>query len=204
MSVDWNKVSYVLGQQIGSDFKEQGITVELEAFFNSFKDAFNGEPSNLTGPEMQEIMQSFQVYMQAKQAEKMEKESTLNLEEGSAFLAKNATEEGIKTLESGLQYRVLTEGSGKTPTNTDTVEAHYEGKLINGSVFDSSYQRGQTIDFPVNGVIPGWTEALQLMSEGSKWQLFIPANLAYGEAGSPPVIPPNSTLLFDVELVSVK
>ncbi len=204
MSVDWNKVSYVLGQQIGSDFKEQGITVELEAFFKSFEKAFNGEPSELTGPEMQEIMQSFQQYMQGKQAEKMEKEAKVNLQEGTEFLAKNAKEDGIKTLESGLQYRVLTEGSGKTPSNTDTVEAHYEGKLINGSVFDSSYQRGQTIDFPVNGVIPGWTEALQLMSEGSKWQLFIPANLAYGEAGSPPVIPPNSTLLFDVELVSVK
>jgi len=204
MSVEWNKVSYVLGQQIGGDFNNQGIKIELEPFFESFKEAFTGEPSKLTGPEMQEIMQSFQVHMQSLQTERMGKESEANLAEGTTFLTKNATEEGITTLESGLQYRILTEGNEKKPTATCTVETHYEGKLINGEVFDSSYQRGETVSFPVNGVIPGWTEALQLMGEGAKWQLFIPATLAYGEAGSPPVIGPNSTLIFDVELIAVK
>ncbi|OUR96945.1 hypothetical protein A9Q84_11455 [Halobacteriovorax marinus] len=204
MSVDWNKISYVLGQQIGSDFTNQGMKIELEPFFESFKAAFNGEPSKLAGAEMQEIMQTFQVHMQAQHTERMGKEAEVNLTIGTDFLAKNASEEGITTLESGLQYRVLTEGNGKKPAASDTVETHYEGKLINGDVFDSSYQRGETVSFPVNGVIPGWTEALQLMGEGAKWQLFIPAALAYGEAGSPPVIGPNSTLIFDVELIAVK
>jgi FKBP-type peptidyl-prolyl cis-trans isomerase FklB len=204
MSVDWKNVSYVLGQQIGGDFKEQNIEVEVESFCNSFKAAFNGEPSTLSPEDMQTTMQSFQAHMQALHTEKMGKAGAQNLAEGTEFLTNHAKEEGVVTLESGLQYRVITEGNGKSPAASDTVETHYEGKLIDGSVFDSSYQRGETVSFPVNGVIPGWTEALQLMKEGAKWQLAIPAALAYGEAGSPPVIPPNATLVFDVELVAVK
>jgi FKBP-type peptidyl-prolyl cis-trans isomerase FklB len=204
MSVDWKNVSYVLGQQIGGDFKEQSIEVDVESFCNSFKAAFAGEPSTLSNEEMQQTMQSFQMHMQAIHTEKMGKVAEQNLTEGTAFLADNAKKDGVTTLESGLQYTVINEGNGKSPAATDTVETHYEGRLIDGSVFDSSYQRGETVSFPVNGVIPGWTEALQLMKEGAKWQLAIPAALAYGEAGSPPVIPPNATLVFDVELVAVK
>jgi FKBP-type peptidyl-prolyl cis-trans isomerase FklB len=126
-----------------------------------------------------------------------------NLAEGAAFLADNATKEGVNVLESGLQYKVITEGSGNIPAATDTVSTHYEGSLINGEVFDSSYRRGEPAGFPVNAVIRGWVEALQLMKEGTKWQLYIPSELAYGEFGSPPVIPPNSTLIFDVELIEI-
>lgn len=204
MSVDWKNVSYVLGQQIGGDFKEQGMEVNAEDFCKSFNAAFNGEASTLSPEVTQETMQGFQAHMQALHTEKMGKAGAQNLTEGTEFLTNNAKEEGVVTLESGLQYKVITEGNGNIPAATDTVETHYEGKLIDGSVFDSSYQRGETVSFPVNGVIPGWTEALQLMKEGAKWQLAIPAELAYGEAGSPPVIPPNATLVFDVELVAVK
>jgi FKBP-type peptidyl-prolyl cis-trans isomerase FklB len=203
MSTNTKDVGYVLGQQIGSDFKNQGISIDLESFFDSFKNAYNGEPSKMSQEEMATVMQAFQTEMQAKHQEKMMAEAAVNLEAGTKFLDNNKNAEGITTLESGLQYRVVTKGSGKKPAATDTVETHYEGKLIDGNVFDSSYQRGETTKFPVNAVIPGWTEALQLMEEGSKWELFIPASLAYGEAGSPPVIGPNSTLIFDVELISV-
>jgi FKBP-type peptidyl-prolyl cis-trans isomerase FklB len=126
-----------------------------------------------------------------------------NKKEGEAFLAENKKKDGVKTLPSGLQYKVLAEGKGKTPKATDTVTVHYRGTLTDGTEFDSSYKRNQPASFPVNGVIKGWTEALQLMKEGSKWQLFIPASLAYGEPGRPG-IPPNSVLIFDVELISVK
>ena len=204
MSVDWKNVSYVLGQQIGGDFKEQNIEVDVESFCNSFKAAFNGEAMTMAPELMQETMQSFQAHMQVIHTEKMGKASAENLMIGAEYLTNNAKNEGVVTLESGLQYKVITEGTGNSPSATDTVETHYEGRLIDGSVFDSSYQRGETVSFPVNGVIPGWTEALQLMKEGAKWELSIPATLAYGEAGSPPVIPPNATLVFDVELVAVK
>jgi len=127
-----------------------------------------------------------------------------NKKEGDAFLAANKDKEGVVTLPSGLQYKILTEGAGPKPTATDSVVCNYSGKLINGTEFDSSYKRGQPVTFPVTGVIKGWTEALQLMPVGSKWQLFIPAELAYGEPGRPPAIPPNSTLVFDVELISVQ
>ena len=204
MSVDWKNVSYVLGQQIGGDFKEQNIEIEVDTFRDSFKAAYNGEASTLSPEDTEATMQSFQAHMQALHTEKMGQAGAQNLLEGADFLTNNGKEEGVVTLDSGLQYKVLTEGNGNSPSATDTVETHYEGKLIDGSVFDSSYQRGETVSFPVNGVIPGWTEALQLMKEGAKWQLAIPAALAYGEAGSAPVIPPNATLVFDVELIAVK
>lgn len=203
MSTNTKDVGYVLGQQIGSDFHNQGINIDLDSFFDSFKNAYTGEVSKMSQEEMATVMQSFQTEMQAKHQEKMMAESLVNLEVGTTFLETNKATDGITTLESGLQYRVVTQGSGKKPSAEDTVETHYEGKLIDGNVFDSSYQRGETAKFPVNAVIPGWTEALQLMEEGSKWELFIPATLAYGEAGSPPVIGPNSTLIFDIELISV-
>ncbi|MDD0853535.1 FKBP-type peptidyl-prolyl cis-trans isomerase [Halobacteriovorax sp. GB3] len=204
MSVNWEKVSYILGQQIGADFKNQGVDINLEAFLQSFREAFNGEQIKMESGEITEVMQAFQAHMQAQEQERMQKAAEINLEESLAFLAENASNEGVVTLESGLQYRVLTEGTGKKPTGENSVVAHYEGKLINGVVFDSSVQRGQPATFPVNRVIAGWTEALQLMGEGAKWQLFIPAELAYGQAGAPPAIGPNQALIFEVELLEVQ
>ncbi len=204
MSINWKDVSYILGQQIGADFKTQEIEVDFDTFSQSIKAAYNGEAGTMSTEQVQSVMQEFQQLMQDKHSARTQEEAAVNAEAGLKYLEDNKAQDGIITLDSGLQYRVITEGTGKKPAATDTVETHYEGKLIDGSVFDSSYQRGQTATFPVNGVIPGWTEALQLMGEGAKWQLFIPSTLAYGEAGSPPVIPPSATLIFDVELVSVK
>lgn len=203
-NVNWEKVSYILGQQIGNDFNNQGMDMNMDTFCTSLRSAFSGEPSIMSGEEMQSVMMEFQKFMQQKQMEQMQKEATLNLEEGTKFLTENKAAEGVETLASGLQYKVITEGNGAKPSETDTVEVHYEGRLINGVVFDSSYQRGETTSFPVNRVIKGWTEALQLMGTGSKWQIYIPSNLAYGEQGAPPAIGPNATLIFDVELVDIK
>jgi FKBP-type peptidyl-prolyl cis-trans isomerase FklB len=140
----------------------------------------------------------------AKKAEEMQKLSEKNKADGEKFLAENAKKEGVKVLPSGLQYKVITPGTGKSPKATDTVTTHYKGMLIDGTEFDSSYKRGEPATFPVSGVIPGWTEALQLMKEGAKWQLFLPSNLAYGERGAGRDIGPNATLIFEVELISVK
>ncbi|OIQ15939.1 MAG: hypothetical protein BM556_16725 [Bacteriovorax sp. MedPE-SWde] len=204
MSIDWKKVSYILGQQIGSDLKNQGIQADMETFCSSLSSAFAGEPSEMGQEEIQEVMTSFQTIMQAKQAEMMKEAASANVEEGKKFLETNKSAEGVQTLPSGLQYKVLTEGTGNKPTAENEIEAHYEGRLINGEVFDSSYQRGTPATFPVNRVIAGWTEALQLMTEGSKWQLFIPSSLAYGDQGAPPAIGPGATLIFDVELLNIK
>jgi FKBP-type peptidyl-prolyl cis-trans isomerase FklB len=149
---------------------------------------------------MQETMAVFQKEMMAKQQEV----ATKNKKEGEAFLVENKKKQGVKTLPSGLQYKVIKEGTGKKPKLGDTVTAHYWGTLIDGTEFDSSYKRGQPANFPVSGVIPGWTEALQLMGEGAKWQLFIPSNLAYGERGAGAGIGPNATLIFEIELISVQ
>ncbi len=204
MKVDMDKVSYVLGQSVGGDFKRQGIEIDPEKFTKSFIDAFNGVQSNMPVGEMQSVMQNFQKAMQDKmQAEQMTA-GKKNIEAGEKFLAENKGKEDVQVTESGLQYKVITEGSGKKPAVTDTVETHYEGKTLDGKIFDSSYQRGETTTFPLNGVIKGWTEALQLMSEGSKYELYIPHGLAYGAAGSGGTIEPYSTLVFTVELIAVK
>ncbi len=204
MKVDLDKVSYVLGQSIGGDFRRQGFEIDPKIFADSFTEAFNGKESQMPVGEMQHIMQNFQRAMEdKKQAEQMESGKE-NIEAGKKFLEENSKKEGVKTTESGLQYKVLTEGSGKKPAATDTVETHYEGKTLDGTIFDSSYKRGQTTSFPLNGVIKGWTEALQLMAEGSKYELYIPFELAYGPAGSGGTIEPYSTLIFIVELIAVK
>ena len=204
MKVDLDKVSYILGQSVGGDFRRKGFEIDPKIFTESFLAAFNGEEPNMRVSEMQHIMQNFQRAIQDKQeAEKMEA-GKKNIEAGEAFLKENGKKEGVVTTESGLQYKVITQGEGKKPAATDTVETHYEGKTLDGNIFDSSYRRGQTTTFPLNGVIKGWTEALQLMPEGSKYELYIPSELAYGPTGSGGTIPPYSTLIFTVELIAVK
>jgi FKBP-type peptidyl-prolyl cis-trans isomerase FklB len=196
------RVSYIIGMDIGRNLKKQSIDVDPNILAKGMKDALSGEKPLLTEKEIQETMLAFQKEMMVKQAEIGKK----NKAEGEAFLAENKKKEGVKTLPSALQYKVIKAGTGKVPKSTDTVTAHYRGTLINGTEFDSSYKRGQPATFQVSGsgVIRGWTEALQLMQEGSKWQLFIPSNLAYGEKGAGNVIGPNETLIFEVELISIQ
>ena len=199
-----DKVSYSIGLNIGRSMKQEGLDLNPDALAAATKDVFAGTKPQLTDEEIQTIMQEFQKKMMAKQLASREEGLGKNKAEGEKFLADNKKKEGIKTTASGLQYKVIKDGSGKTPKATDTVKTHYRGTLINGTEFDSSYKRGEPAEFPVNGVIKGWTEALQLMKEGAKWQLYIPSELAYGERGAGKDIGPNSTLIFDIELLSVK
>jgi len=194
------KVSYIIGMNIGSDLKRQSVDIDTNILARGVNDGFSGGQPLLTEQEMRETMAAFQKEMMAKQEEIGKK----NKIEGEAFLAENKKKEGVKTLPSGLQYKVIKAGTGKKPKLTDTITAHYRGTLINGTEFDSSYRRGQPASFQVNGVVPGWTEALQLMEEGAKWQLFIPSNLAYGERGAGREIGPNAALIFEVELLSIQ
>lgn len=197
------RVSYSIGVDIGNNFKRQEIDIDPKTLAAGIADALAGKLV-LTEAEMRETMTAFQKEMTAKMQERQKTAGDKNSKEGEAFLTANAKKEGVKVLPSGLQYKVIKSGSGKSPKATDTVKTHYHGTLIDGTVFDSSVQRGEPISFPVNGVIAGWTEALQLMKEGDKWQLFIPGKLAYGERGAGGKIGPNATLVFDVELISVE
>jgi FKBP-type peptidyl-prolyl cis-trans isomerase FklB len=189
------KVSYIIGMNIGSNFKRQLIDIDPNIVVKGIQDALSGANPLLSNQEeIQETMVAFQKELMEKQKK-----------QGEAFLAENMKKEGVKTLPSGLQYKVIKAGTGKKPKADDIVTANYRGTLIDGTEFDSSYKRGQPATFPVSGgMIPGWTEALQLMEEGAKWQLFIPSNLAYGERGAGGIIGPNATLIFEVELVSIK
>ena len=198
-----DKVSYSIGVDIGKNMKRQGVEVNPAMLAEGLSDALNGAKPRLTEEEMASTMQAFRTEMQAKMAQKQKEATENNKTKGEAFLADNKKKEGVKTLPSGLQYKVITEGKGAKPKATDTVVTQYRGTLIDGTEFDSSYKRNEPATFPVNAVIPGWTEAIQLMSVGSKYQLFVPASLAYGE-NAPPAIGPNSTLIFDVELVDIK
>jgi len=197
------KQSYSIGADIGNKLKSQSIDVDPDALAQGLKDAISGNKLLMTEQEIKESLSSLQKEMMEKQAERTKQLSEKNKKEGDAFLAENKKKEGVKTLPSGLQYKVITEGTGKTPKAEDTVITNYRGTLIDGTEFDSSYKRGQPATFPVKGVIPGWTEALQLMKEGSKWELFIPASLAYGERGAGNLIGPYTTLIFEIELISV-
>jgi len=201
---DQDKVSYMIGYQIGSNFKRDGLQVDLNMLSNGLKEALAGEKSPLTAEESQKLMATLQKDLQTKAEGKRKAEGEKNAAEGKAFLAENAKKPGFKTLPSGLQYKVITEGKGDAPKATDTVSTNYKGTLINGTEFDSSYKRGQPAKFPVNGVIKGWTEALQLMKPGAKWSLVVPADLAYGDRGAGDAIGPNSTLQFEVELLSIE
>jgi FKBP-type peptidyl-prolyl cis-trans isomerase FklB len=199
-----DKVSYSIGMNIGSNFKKQGIEVNADVMMKGIKDGMDGTKPLIDETEMREVMTAFQKEMMAKTESRNKVAGEKNKKDGETFLAENKKKEGVKTTASGLQYRVIKEGTGEMPKATDTVVTNYKGTLIDGTEFDSSYKRGEPATFPVTGVIKGWTEALQLMKVGSKWQLFIPSELAYGEKGAGRDIGPNATLIFEIELVSIK
>jgi FKBP-type peptidyl-prolyl cis-trans isomerase FklB len=187
------KVSYIIGTDIGGNLKRQSVDIDPNILARGVQDALSGAKPLLSKEDIQETMVAFQKEMMEKQKRR-----------GEAFLSENKKKEGVKTLPSGLQYKVIKVGIGKKPKVTDAVTVNYRGTLIDGTEFDSSSRRGQPVAFPVSGVIPGWTEALPLMQEGAKWQLFVPPNLAYGERGAGGLIGPNATLIFEVELVSIQ
>ena len=199
-----DKVSYSIGLDIGNTFKKQSMDINPEALLSGLKDAASGNKPQMTEEEMKATMTAYSKTMMEKQTAAAKEAGTKNAAAGEKFLAENKGKEGVKTTASGLQYKVIKEGTGPSPKETDTVETHYRGTLLDGTEFDSSYARNEPATFPVNRVIKGWTEALQLMKVGSKYQLFIPANLAYGERGAGQEIGPNSTLVFDVELLGIK
>lgn len=198
------RVSYSMGIDIGNLLKQQSLDVDLDLLVRGIKDAMSEGKLLMTEQEIIETVNTFKREMMAKQQERARQLGEKNKKEGEAFLEENKKKEGVQTLPSGLQYKVLSAGSGKKPKLTDTITAHYRGTFINGTEFDSSYRRGSPVTFPVDAVIPGWTEALQLMQEGAKWQLFIPPELAYGERGAGGQIGPYATLIFEVELISVQ
>lgn len=198
------KLSYALGVDLGNQFRQQGIEIDPALFADGLKSALSGGKTLLTEQEVKSVIGELQTRMREKQAATVKEISDKNKKEGEAFLAANKTKEGVVTLPSGLQYKILKAGDGKKPTIDDTVICHYRGTLLNGNEFDSSYKRNQPATFAVKGVIKGWTEALQLMPVGSKWQLFIPSALGYGERGATSLIAPNSALIFEVELISIQ
>ena len=198
------KRSYSVGFQVGGDFRRQGLDINPEVLLEGIQDALSGAQPVMSEPEMRQTLVELQKRVETLEQEKRVALARKNGADGKAFLDENAAKEGIKTLPSGLQYRVITEGEGKRPGPEDTVTVHYRGTLIDGKEFDSSYKRNQQATFKLNQVIRGWTEGLQLMRPGAKYRFFIPPHLAYGEKGAGSKIPPNSTLIFEVELISVE
>ena len=192
-----NKVSYALGMSVANNILASGVKdLNIDEFASAIKAVLTGEQPTLSVEEAQQVLTQYFTKLQEEQVKMFKAE-------GEAFLAENAKKEGVVTLPSGLQYKVITEGSGNKPTASQQIKCHYEGTLINGAKFDSSYDRNEPAVFPVNGVIQGWVEALQLMPVGSKWELYIPYNLAYGERGAGQSIPPYATLIFTVELLEI-
>jgi FKBP-type peptidyl-prolyl cis-trans isomerase FklB len=199
-----DKVNYGIGVYVGRNFKQQKMDLNLDLVIQGLKDEMKGEKLLLDENELKQVMTLFQAELRKKQKQAMKAAGEDNKKEGDAFLAENKKKEGVVTLPSGLQYKVLTKGEGKKPAEKDTVEVQYRGTLINGTEFDSSQRRGKAAVFKVSDVIPGWREALQLMPVGSKWQLVVPPMLAYGERGAGQQIGPNATLIFEVELLGIK
>lgn len=202
------KASYAIGANIGKGMKKDGVVIDTKMLSRGLNDAITGKKLAMTDEEMQAALTTLSNEVKTRLEAEAKAAAEANKKVGEDFLAANKTKDGVVTLPSGLQYKILTEGTGPKPTATDQVVCNYRGSLIDGTEFDNSYKRGQPATFPVDKVIKGWTEALQLMPVGSKWQLFIPSNLAYGERGAgqrgADVIPPNSALIFEVELVSIK
>lgn len=196
------KVSYILGSDIAERIKAMDFDLNTDAFVMALNDVRNGVEPRINDEEMRAVMTTFQAEQQAKHQEKMNKATEENLTKGQEFLTENATKEGVTQTESGLQYKVIEAGEGETPSADDVVKVHYRGRLLDGTEFDSSYKRDQPATFPVGNLIPGWVEALQLMKVGGKWEIYVPADLAYGPGGTPN-IPPNSTLIFEMELLEI-
>ena len=197
-----DKFSYAIGMKTGESLKKQSVPVDPSIMARGMRDALAGKTA-MTDEEAQAAITAVQMDIRKKMQEKMAVEGAENKKKGEAFLAENKSKPGVVTLPDGLEYKIITEGKGPKPTTSDTVECNYRGTLIDGKEFDSSYKRGKPAQFPVTGVIKGWTEALQLMPVGSKWQLFIPADLAYGERSPSPDIGPDDTLIFEIELLSI-
>lgn len=198
------KISYSLGYQIGMSYKESYVKLDPDALAKGFEDALNENETTLPEDEMKQVVQSYHKRLNEDYKKQQAVDAEKNMEAGEAFLKENKTKPGVKTTESGLQYKVITEGTGPHPKATDKVTVHYKGTLIDGTEFDSSFKRGQPATFPVNGVIPGWQEAIPMMKVGGKWELYIPSNLAYGSRGAGKQIGPNSVLIFEVELLSLE
>jgi FKBP-type peptidyl-prolyl cis-trans isomerase FklB len=199
-----DKFSYALGMNLGTSLRKQSVVVDPNLLARGLKDALAGGKTALTEDQARATLMEVQTEMRKKQQEQMQVAGEASKKEGEAFLAANKSKDGVVTLPSGLQYKILTQGTGPKPAASDSVVCNYKGTLINGTEFDSSYKRGEPATFPISGVIKGWTEALQLMPVGSKWQLFVPSNLAYGERSPGPEIAPDSTLIFEVELLSIQ
>lgn len=197
------KISYIMGVNVGSQMKSDAFTFDRQAFMSGFDDGLTGADPRLSDEDAAAVIQAFQEKQVAEQQAVMDEMAARNLSEGEAFLEENAAKEGVVRLASGLQYRVITAGSGSSPDPEQQVEVHYRGTLLDGTEFDSSYERGAPAQFGVTQVIPGWVEALQLMKEGDKWELFIPSELAYGPGGTGGIIGPNQVLIFEVELLKI-
>jgi FKBP-type peptidyl-prolyl cis-trans isomerase FklB len=204
LKTDKDTVSYSIGVNIGKSMRKDAVDIDPTIFSRGMKDALGGGKLLLTDDEMKIALTKLQGELRAKQEEAMQKAGEINKKAGDDFLAQNKTKQGVVALPDGLQYKILKEGTGPKPAATDSVVCNYRGTLLDGTEFDSSYKRGQPATFPVNGVIKGWTEAVQLMPVGSKWQLFVPAELAYGNRAPSPEIGPNATLVFEVELLSIQ
>ena len=204
LNTDIQKLSYALGLDLGAYFKNLGEDLDLNILYQAVTDAYKGNKPLLTAEEAAAIQQVFAQKQQEKRLKQTLDMITKNKETAEDFLKENSSKEGVKTTESGLQYKVISQGDGKLPKPEDIVKVHYKGTLLDGTEFDSSYARNEPAVFPLNQVIPGWTEALQLMKVGSKYQIFLPPSLAYGDRGAPPVIEPGSMLIFEVELLGVE
>jgi FKBP-type peptidyl-prolyl cis-trans isomerase len=204
LKTDKEKGSYAVGLNIGASLKQQPVDLDLPSVLRGIKDAHDGNKPLLSDAEIEAELKILQTQANQKRDADLQKAGEANMKAGEAFLAANKAKDGVVTLPSGLQYKILTAGTGAKPTASDTVVCNYSGTLINGTEFDSSYKRGKPAEFPVGGVIKGWTEALQLMPVGSKWQLVVPSELAYGSRGAGGAIGPNETLVFEVELISIK
>ncbi|MBZ0168735.1 MAG: FKBP-type peptidyl-prolyl cis-trans isomerase [Kofleriaceae bacterium] len=204
LKTDKDKISYSIGVDVGKNLKRLGVEVDADLFGKGLRDVLSSEKLLMTEEEIRAAMTAYQTEVRQKQAQTARLAAETNKKTGETFITDNKTKEGVVTLPSGLQYKIVKKGDGKIPTDTDTVECHYRGTLIDGTEFDSSHRRGQPATFKVTGVIPGWREALKLMPVGSTWQIFIPSQLAYGERGAGRDIGPNATLIFELELLAIK